>query len=352
MEVGEGRMVILVLSIVVGVVVLGGLGLWLRSRRPESPRPVRRSRAAELEAMDLTNERVSVLASTLSDVDAALLWFAMGKGRTPPTQEELPAVVARALQRIEDGVLSGETLPRRPQLLPQLMGTLNAPGSNAAALAAIIGQDPALSASLLRIANSAAFRRSRQPMDNLERVVVKVGNEGLENLLASALVQPVLELEDSDHRRMAAVLWRHGQLASSAAADHARRVQRIDPLPLHLVALLPALANLLVVRSLARLSNQPLDDAGQLQLLQRSQYGLSSEIAARWELPADMVKALQQQQGPAWESLQFGRRFAWAWMQVEQGQHTAAEAREALSTAAPQSVVEAIWHQQEQKIAH
>lgn len=291
------------------------------------------------------------MAQILGRVDLALLWFALGQGRQPPVIPEEPdANLARVMRRLDEGMLSGDALPRRPQLLPQLMSALHARGSNAATLAAIIGQDPVLSANLLRIANSAAYRRSLQPLENLERVVVKVGNDGLETLLASALVQPVLNLEDLDHRRMAAVLWRHAQLASASAADHARLVEGIDPLPLHLAAQLPSLANLLVVRNLDRLSNMPLDPLAQLQLLQRSQYALSAGIARRWELSEAVVEALAERQGPTWQALEFGRRFAWAWMQVEQGQLQEAHAREALAAHSPPHVVDWVWNHQKQKV--
>lgn len=342
-----------ILGVIVVLALLGGIVLWRQGNsRTEDRPPARRDARASERGSDAADDQVQRMVQILVHVDHALLWYAMDKGRnTPEVSQNVGDNLSKVLSRLDEGVLDDEALPRRPQLLPQLMSTLNAPGSNATALAAIIGQDPALSATLMRIANSAAYRRRHAPLDSLERVVVKVGNEGIERLLASALVQPVMVLDDADLRRMASVLWRHGQIASTASADHARLVERIDPLPLHLGALLPALSNLLVMRSLPRLCNKPLSDEEQWQLLVQAQYPLAARIARRWELPESVVQALASESGPVAQSLYFGRRFAWAWMQVEQGLMDDASARQALSAHAPLHVVDWVWQRQREAAA-
>lgn len=333
--------------VALGVVLATLLGLWLWSGgRGQSVERATTRRPQHAQHEPDRQERVQALADLLGRADAALLWSAVNSSpqlQVPEAPLVESAPVAQARARLEAGALSGQALPRRPQLLPQLMMALNDPSSTATKLAGIIGQDPVLAATLMRIANSAANRRRLQPLESLERVVVKVGQEGLERLLSAALVQPVLALEERELRGFAAVLWRHARLASAAAADHARVVERIDPLPLQLGSLLPALAALLVLRALPALADAPLDADQRLQLLQASHYTVAASIARRWELPDTLAAALEGEPGPAAHSLMFGRRMAWAWMQVEDGLIDAGEAREALSAHASAQSVEWAW---------
>lgn len=333
--------------VALGVVLAVLLGLWWRSgghapavERATPGRPLRDHHEPDRQ------ERIQALSDQFGRADAALLWSAVNANPQLPLPEPVPVEsgpVAQARERLQAGALSGQALPRRPQLLPQLMMALNDPTSTATKLAGIIGQDPVLAATLMRIANSAAHRRRLQPLESLERVVVKVGQEGLERLLSAALVQPVLALEERELRSFAGVLWRHARLASAAAADHARVVERIDPLPLQLGSLLPALASLLVLRALPALADAPLDAGQRLQLLQASHYTVAAGIARRWELPESLATALEGEPGPAAHSLMFGRRMAWAWMQVEDGLIAADEARQALATHASAQSVDWAW---------
>jgi HD-like signal output (HDOD) protein len=332
-------MAMVVAGIVLVVLIAGLIGL-----RRQQAAPVQSRARAHAHTLPEEEEQAQALAQALGQSDEALLWSALeNAGQPVPLVAVEGPAVAQARTRLQAGALSGQALPRRPQLLPQLMVALNDPGSTASKLAGIIGQDPVLAATLMRIANSAAHRRRLQPLESLERVVVKVGQEGLERLLSSALVQPVLALEERELRGFASTLWRHGRLASAAAADHARIVERIDPLPLQLGSLLPALSCLLVLRALPALADQPLDAADRLQLLMSSQYVVAAEISRRWELPEALAQALEGTPGQMHASLQFGRRMAWAWMQVEDGLIQADQARQALSAHASAHAVDWVW---------
>lgn len=331
--------------VVAGTILVLVLVAVLVCMRRQRPGPERSRVVVNPLSAPPQQEQAQALVAALAQSDTALLWSALDSADSPlppPPVVEGPGV-APARARLQAGALSGQALPRRPQLLPQLMMALNDPASTASKLAGIIGQDPVLAATLMRIANSAAHRRRLQPLESLERVVVKVGHEGLERLLSSALVQPVLALEERELRGFASILWRHGRLASAAAADHARIVERIDPLPLQLGSLLPALSCLLVLRALPALADQPLDAGERLQLLLASQYRVAAEISRRWELPETLAQALEGTPGQTHGALQFGRRMAWAWMQVEDGVLDQDQARQALSALASPHAVDWVW---------
>lgn len=174
----------------------------------------------------------------------------------PPDPATLPAAegvqagiaanVAVTLARID---ADARHVPRRPQLLPQLTRAINDPKSTAQSIATILGQDPALAANLLRVANSVAYRRRPEPMENLERAVALLGNDGLRQIVMAALLQPVIDDDGSVLGRCAIALWEHTLLAASAASEHAVGTGQ-DPHAAQLLALLHGLGSVVVVQVL------------------------------------------------------------------------------------------------------
>ncbi|KAF1015992.1 MAG: hypothetical protein GAK31_01476 [Stenotrophomonas maltophilia] len=143
----------------------------------------------------------------------------------PAGSAELEREVAQALQAQD---WASRHLPRRPQLLPQLIQTVNDDAGSARVMATIIGQDPVLTGNLLRIANSPAFKVNERPVESLQRAVTLVGTEGVRQIISAVLVQPVMKVDCAQFPQFSAIVWEHALLASRAAADHARAVSGGD----------------------------------------------------------------------------------------------------------------------------
>ncbi|RXD63527.1 HDOD domain-containing protein, partial [Xanthomonas perforans] len=143
----------------------------------------------------------------------------LAEGTLPgdPAQAEVLAAVAAALEQVD---LRPQLLPRRPHLLPQLMRAVNDPDASGRGIAAIIAQDPALAANLLRIANSALYRPQGGPLESLERAVVHIGTEGVRQIVAAAVMQPVLSLDGGLYSRLPAAVWDYALRTATAAAAY------------------------------------------------------------------------------------------------------------------------------------
>ena len=166
-----------------------------------------------------------------------------------------PADAARAAVDAAVEVLEGirahpRYTPRRPQLLPQLTRAINDPAASAQSIAAILAQDPALAGNLLRIANSALYRRRGTPIEQLERAVTVLGTEGLRQTVMAALLQPVIADDGSVFARCAAVLWEHTLLSANFAIRPGADAGRDDLHAAQLLALLHGLGEVMVVQVL------------------------------------------------------------------------------------------------------
>ena len=191
--------------------------------------------------------------------------------------------------------------PRRPQLLPQLTRAINDPAASAQSIAAILGQDPALAGNLLRIANSALYRRRGAPIEHLERAVALLGTEGLRQTVMAALLQPVITDDGSVFGRCAALLWDHTLLTANIATRPAQDATRDDLHATQLLALLHGLGSVVVVQVLRdtwgkRGEGVPEPDA-LASLIDTWSVRCARSISVDWGLSARVQRALEELAG-------------------------------------------------------
>ncbi len=306
------------------VVLLGVAGwLWRRGRRRGPAAPigvVRRDTAAAGDAIateaagagtacaatDTDHAAVVPAAALAPEQEAALLLrlYALAFADAPASepsaasraaQAEIAATVVAVLARID---AHPRYTPRRPQLLPQLTRAINDPDAGAQAIAAILGQDPALAGNLLRIANSSAYRRQAEPVENLERAVALLGTEGLRQIVLAALLQPVIADDGSVFGRCAALLWEHTLLSAKATARDAEDAAREDASAAQLLALLYGLGAVAVLQVLrdayARHAGVPPDPDLVAGMLATWSAPCAKAISADWGLSSLMQRALEE----------------------------------------------------------
>jgi HD-like signal output (HDOD) protein len=308
----------------VAVALLLGIGgwMWRRGRRRGPVAPIAVAQTAVASAHRATGEDagmdaviaaepgqgvVAAAAELSAEQESALLLrlYALAFAGVPApepsaasatAQAEIAAAAVAVLARID---AHPRYTPRRPQLLPQLTRALNDPAAGAQAIAAILGQDPALAGNLLRIANSAAYRRHAEPIENLERAVALLGTEGLRQIVLAALLQPVIADDGSAFGRCAALLWEHTLLSAKATARHAEDAEREDPAAAQLLALLYGLGAVAVVQVVRdAYAKQPglLPDAGLLaELLRDWTARVAEAISHDWALSERMRQGIDEQ---------------------------------------------------------
>ncbi len=237
-------------------------------------------------------------------------------GRPLPEHEP---IVAAALAVIGDPATQRRYSPRRPNLLPQLMRSINDEEVSRRELAAIIARDPSLVGSLLKMANSAYFRTTYQPVETIERAIVILGNDGLRSLIAAALMQPIFQVSSAGgFARFPEIVWDHALRSAHAAIPHAALVERVDPFAAELLSLVTGLAEIVLFRAAMDLctgvARQPEPDPRVIASLLASQSATFAwRIGGGWELSESMLAALQEQMAetePATalgRSLRFGR---------------------------------------------
>jgi HD-like signal output (HDOD) protein len=203
---------------------------------------------------------------------------------------------AQALERALHVESIGERyFPRRPMLMPQLQAAANDPDAPPTRLASIIQQDPVLTGDVLRLANSVFYRVTAEPVESLQRAIITCGTDGLQRLAATALVQPVFRSNSQGQHRFAQLLWERCTRGAAAAEACARHWCPQDRQAVHLLPLLAALGPLVAYRMVddayRAASRRPSPEAS-LALVLRHGPQIAARVAAQWQVPPRLVRAL------------------------------------------------------------
>ena len=287
-----------------GLVLLALCG-WMALRRrtpPPAPIPAASPEPAPGEdtpgtAQPATPSSGLALVQSSSAAVSERLWrlaFGAAAGREVPPQH------ARVRDAVEL-VLSAQKLdekyfPRRPTLMPQLLRSMKDPSVGAGALATIIAQDPVLTGDTLRLANTSYYRTTSTPIETIQRAVVICGTDGLQSLVATALMQPVFRATEGNFPRFTALLWERTARASRAAELYAAKARREDRFEAQLLTLMNALGPLVVYRAtLDAYAREPtLSPSPELCAMLVGVLGqkMSLRIARQWQSSDRLLSAL------------------------------------------------------------
>ena len=265
---------------------------WWRRERPQT-----RALSAPDMTAPLAGQNVMVDAAPDRNWCAPLLRLAGMDASASLSPEDSAAPIAatkRALARFAE---DPQRLPRRPQLLPQLLSTLNDDEASHRDIAAIIARDPALAANLLKLANSALYRSSSLPVESLDRAVAMVGVDGLRHLVSVALMQPVMRVEGGAFGSLPDLIWDHTQRTALIAAHAARDGGREDVFAAQLLSLLQGLGAIVVVQVLRdTCSKEGVPDADAIARHGTPQSRRpASQQAREWALSDRLMQALDEQ---------------------------------------------------------
>jgi HD-like signal output (HDOD) protein len=203
---------------------------------------------------------------------------------------KMPEQVERALvERIDKDRID---LPVLPQVAGKVMALTNDPAADAARLSALIHQDQALAAHVLRIANSPAYM-PRTPIASLQHAVAMLGvNQLSEIAVTISLKSGTVKIpgHEADVRQ----LWRHA-LASGAYAKEIARMRRYNVESAYLCGLLHAVGKPVVLKTVTTIAGEmhiPLDSSTIIAFLDGYHSRVGSLIATEWALPPQVADAI------------------------------------------------------------
>ncbi|HTV52408.1 MAG TPA: HDOD domain-containing protein [Steroidobacteraceae bacterium] len=265
---------------------------------PATPRPPPVAAAAP--GAQAADAQASAEALSADEIRRRLAELALAtEPLRPAPAEDLQALLTAQRTLLETVATQPRYAPRRPLLLPQLLKAVNDDETSRHELAVIIARDPALTGSLLNLANSAFYRVTDRPVESIDRAVALLGTNGLRSLVAAALAQPVFRLTEKQFSRFPEIAWAHTYRCAAAAEAHAAIVEDSDPFAGQLLGLVFGLGTIVTFRVAldyysARPSLKP-DPAVIAAFLEAQSAAVAQRIAASWELSGRILNALADQ---------------------------------------------------------
>jgi HD-like signal output (HDOD) protein len=214
----------------------------------------------------------------------------MGTAIQQPNNVGLPEQVERTLvERIDKDQID---LPVLPQVAGKVMALANDPAADAARLSALIHQDQALAAHVLRVANSPAYM-PRTPIASLQHAVAMLGvNQLSEIAVTISLKSGAVKIPG--HEADVKQLWRHA-LASGAYAKEIARTRRFNVESAYLCGLLHAVGKPVVLKTVTTIAAElhiPLEPSVVASFLDGFHSRIGSLIATEWALPPQVAEAI------------------------------------------------------------
>jgi len=186
-----------------------------------------------------------------------------------------------------------------PALCRQLNRMRHGDAADSARLAEFIGYDPALTATLFRLANAPEF--AGPPVESVSAGIARIGSERLAELLALAAgtsefeeIDPALvDMED---------FWHHSLCCALASSSLARQAGLQSPERMFLPGLLHDIGQLVIYQVHPKLSARVLSDSRELESyryqMEKTLIGVTHaqagrELLRRWRLPEMVQRAVE-----------------------------------------------------------
>lgn len=180
-------------------------------------------------------------------------------------------------------------LPSLPNLALRIRRTIDAQHSDADAIARVILTDPAITAKLIKTANSPVYR-GRASIDSCAAAVVRLGTDTTRQLVVSFVMRDLFRTRSRVLQDRMVMLWHRSVFVGSICFVLARRSKRFDPEKAMLAGLLSDIGAVPVI-SYGEKYPELAAEAGVLErVIGELKPQIGSMMLRKWEFPEEFVE--------------------------------------------------------------
>lgn len=207
---------------------------------------------------------------------------------------------------LDDYINRVRHLPPAPKLLPPLLALLRQTDIDVSRVIQLIVHDPALTANVLRLSNSAAFNRG-EAVENLGDALARLGFETVYRLVVTVCGSKMLSPRQAGYGLDPGELWQHSVTAAVAAQIVARECHEDDNLAFT-AGLLHDLGKLVISQALegryVQVTEQVEQHGRSLLDAEKAVLGvqhaeIGGRLLHRWNFPPALVQAVTWHHQPA-----------------------------------------------------
>lgn len=207
---------------------------------------------------------------------------------------------------LEKIVAAVDDLPALPHVVIQVMELTEDPNSTAQDINNVLSQDQAMTARVLKLANSAFYGFPRR-IGTITDAIVLLGFKTIKSIVMAASVSDILAGEMKGYALEHGELWKHSQCAAMAARHIARKVKYMQLDLAYTGALLHDIGKVILNNAMKDSYHEVVDlvmeknitflDA-EIEVLGFSHADVGAKVAEKWNLPKDLVEAIAYHHNP------------------------------------------------------
>lgn len=208
---------------------------------------------------------------------------------------------------IGDIVQAVSDLPALPQTVVRVMELTEDPNSTAQDINKVLSQDQAITARVLKMANSAFYGFPRR-IGSVTDAVILLGFRTTRSIVIAASVNDILNQEIQGYALEYGDLWSHSQCTAIAARLIARKVKCNSLDIVYTTALLHDIGKVILnntmqdtyhdIISMVNEKNITFIEAED-QVLGFNHAQVGAQVAEKWNLPLELVEAIEFHHGPS-----------------------------------------------------
>ena len=180
-------------------------------------------------------------------------------------------------------------LPTLPEVAMQVRKAVGDPQATAAKIERIINTDPALSAKLLKVVNSPAYRGS-EPITNLRLAITRLGTNMIRNLATSLVMEQLYQVASTDNiKQHLRDLWLHSTRVAVLSHVIAKRFTELKPDEAMLAGLIHDIGALPILNRASLFPELLQDDEKLVGVMQRLHTMIGPAVLDEWGFAREMV---------------------------------------------------------------
>jgi HD-like signal output (HDOD) protein len=197
---------------------------------------------------------------------------------------------------LESDLRENRLIPRMPIVVPQLLKCLRDANVSMSKFSDELERDSLLLGEVIRQANNARFEGKSQ-ISSIEQAVILVGEDGLRQLIATATMQPIINIQTGHYTKVAAArIWAHAQNSAILCRSLAGKYS-VEPFEAYLAGLLHDIGLITALRIMDKATDgiEAPHSSGFCNAYANCAKQLSVRISELWELPPALIQAFNEQ---------------------------------------------------------
>jgi len=223
---------------------------------------------------------------------------------TPGLQGPIPSeqeggVAFQLITELNAQLSQGELhLPALPEVVALIRQALARDDVSTAHLADLVLSDPALSGTILKLANSVMYRRGDSETTNMTVCINRLGTRLVRSVSMHFAMQQLERAPEFRHvRALLEPEWHSSRLVSELCYSLSRHSRRAHPDDMLTLGLVHNIGRIYILSQAGQQARKLAENPAAAALLERWHPAVGSAIAAHWELPANAIEAIANQGG-------------------------------------------------------